>query len=237
MKRFYKTVSVDRQDGGYGVLLDGRGVRTPSKQAIAIPSRQVAEAVAEEWRAQEEDIDPASMPILRLVNTAIDIVSRNREEVVANLSGYGEADLLYYFADGPADLLEAQVAAWRPVLDWAETEFAVKFTTNQGISYIRQDPNSLAALRRAVAAHDDMSLAAMNDLISISGSLLLALAHSHGALTVSALWEAARVDEAHQAARWGWDKEASQVAERRRREIEQAARFLALHRAGVPPAA
>lgn len=237
MKRFYKTVTVDWDGAHHVVQLDGRAVRTPAKQALLIPSAPVAEAVAEEWRAQEDKIDPATMPILRLVNTAIDIVARNREEVVANLSGFGETDLLYYFADGPADLLQAQVTAWRPVLDWAEAEFSAEFTTNQGISYISQKPETLAALRHAVAAHDDMSLAALNDLVSISGSLLLALAHSWGALSVGALWEAAQVDEAHQAGRWGWDAEAARVAERRRQEVEQAARFLALHREDQPPSA
>lgn len=232
MKRFYKTVSVAADGGQYAVRLDGRPVRSPAKQTVQIPSRAVAEAVAEEWEAQGETIVPASMPMLRLVNTAIDIVTPKREEVIDNLSGYGDTDLVYYFAERPEDLRQAQEEAWRPVLDWATEEFGVAFTTSEGINYVGQSAETLSALRGAVAGHDDMALAALNDLVSISGSLLLALAHSRGTLEVAALWEASQVDEAHQAARWGWDAEAARVAERRRDEIEQAARFLALHRQG-----
>ena len=237
MKRFYKTASLGEANGGHTVLLDGRPVRTPAKQEMLIPSRPVAEAVAAEWLAQGEEIQPASMPLQRLVNTALDIVAVNRGQVVDNLAGYGDTDLLYYFAETPADLQQAQDEAWRPVLSWAERQFAVTLRTVAGIGYIAQDAGALAALRRAVEAHDDMELAALNDLVSITGSLLLGLAHSGAALPLDGLWRAARVDEDYQAGRWGWDSDAARQAERRRGEVEQAARFLALHRTGRPGAA
>ena len=233
MKRFYKTVALDEAEGGHRVLLDGRPVRTPARQALLIPSRPVAEAVAAEWRAQGESVVPDSMPILRLVNTAIDIVTANREPVIDELAGYGESDLLCYFADRPADLRQTQETVWRPLLHWAETTFAIAIETGVGIAPVSQDPAALAVLRDAVAGHDDMSLAALNDLVTISGSLLLALAFSGGRLDAEGLWQAARVDEEHQAGRWGWDAEAARAAQRRRDDVEQAARFLTLHRQGL----
>ena len=233
MKRFYKEVAVRADDGASSVLLDGRPVRSPARQALKIPSRPVAEAVAEEWRAQGEEIEPAAMPMLRLVNTATDIVGRDREVVIDNLAGYGGTDLVCYFADRPDDLRQRQETLWRPVLQWAREALSADLRTVVGVGFIQQDEAVLTTLRQAVAAHDDMSLAALNDLVSISGSLLLALAHSRDHLDIEALWRAARVDEDFQAERWGWDAEAASQAEWRRQELEQAARFLRLHRQGL----
>lgn len=233
MKRFYKSVGIDAVEGGHTVLLDGRPVRTPNRQSLAIPSRAIAEAVAEEWRAQGELIVPDSMPMLRLVNTALDIVGPHREQVVDNLAGYGSSDLVCYFADRPADLRQTQETAWQPVLHWARTRLGVVMRTSVGITPVDQDPVCLSALRRIVDSHDEMSLAALNDLVSISGSLLLALALSAEQLDADGLWQAARVDEDYQAGRWGWDAEAARAAERQRGEVRQAASFLALHRQGL----
>ena len=226
MKRFYENVTVVPVAGGLTVELDGRSVRTPRKAAFAVAAEALAEAIADEWRRQGEDIDPESMPLLRLANTALDLVAGQRGAVVDNLASYGGTDLLCYRAAEPADLVR------RPWLTWAEAEYGAGLAATNGIGHVAQDEVALAALHRAVDGHDVMELAAMNDLVTIAGSLVLALAVSAGALDVPAAWAAVRLDNDYQAERWGQDAEAEDHAVRLRGEFENAARFLELHRTG-----
>ena len=232
MKRFYKDVTVVAAANGMTIELDGRPVRTPKKAVFAVPAVALAEAIAGEWRRQDEDIEPESMPLSRLANTAIDLVAGQRGAVVDNLAGYGGTDLLCYRAGEPEDLVQRQEQLWSPWLDWADTEHGARLVTTDGIGHIAQDEAALASLYRVVDSHDIMELAAMNDLITIAGSLVLALAVSAGALDVAMTWAAVRLDNDYQAERWGLDVEAEAHAARLRGEIEFAARFMELHRAG-----
>jgi chaperone required for assembly of F1-ATPase len=172
------------------------------------------------------------MPLFRLANTAIDLVAGQRGAVVDNLAGYGGTDLLCYRAGEPEDLVQRQGQLWSPWLSWAEAEHGARLVTTNGIGHIAQDEAALAALHRAVDGHDVMELAAMNDLVTIAGSLVLALAVSAGALDVAAAWAAVRLDNEYQAERWGRDAEAEAHAAKLRGEFEIAARFMDLHRAG-----
>ncbi|MBT3373903.1 MAG: ATPase [Rhodospirillaceae bacterium] len=232
MKRFYKDVAVVSALSGATIELDGRPVRTPKKAIFAVAAEALAEAIAEEWRRQDEDIVPESMPLFRLANTAIDLVAGQRGAVVDNLAGYGGTDLLCYRAGEPEDLVQRQGQLWSPWLSWAEAEHGARLVTTNGIGHIAQDEAALAALHRAVDGHDVMELAAMNDLVTIAGSLVLALAVSAGALDVAAAWAAVRLDNEYQAERWGRDAEAEAHAAKLRGEFEIAARFMDLHRAG-----
>jgi chaperone required for assembly of F1-ATPase len=228
MKRFYKHVAVVPGLAGLGIELDGRPVRTPKKVAFAVR----AEAIAEEWRQQGETMAPQTMPLLRLANTAIDVVGGQRDAVVENLTGFGGSDLLCYRASEPEDLVQRQERLWSPWLGWAAAQHGAALATTQGVRHIAQDEAALAALRGAVDGHDAMELAGLNDLVTIAGSLVLALAVSAGALDAAAAWAAARLDHDYQAERWGRDDEAEAHAASLRGEFEQAARFLDLHRAG-----
>ncbi len=232
MKRFYENVAVVPVADGLTIELDGRTVRTPRKTAFAVAAAALAEAIAAEWRCQGEEIDPESMPLLRLANTALDLVASQRGAVVDNLASYGGTDLLCYRAEEPADLVQRQERLWSPWLAWAKAEYGAHLVATDGIGHIAQDQAALAALHRAVDEHDVMELAAMNDLVTIAGSLVLALAVSADALDVTAAWAAVRLENDYQAERWGQDDEAEAHAARLRGEFENAARFLDLHRAG-----
>lgn len=231
MKRFYKQVAVVATAEGLNIELDGRGVRTPKKAILGVRSTALAEAIAGEWRQQGEDIVPESMPLLRLANTAIDMVAGQRAAVVDNLAGFGGTDLLCYRADEPEDLVQRQERHWSPWLAWAAERHGAALVTTDGIVHVAQDEVALAALHGAVDAHDVMELAGLNDLVTISGSLVLALALSAGAMGVTDAWAAARLDNDYQAERWGQDEEAEAHSARLWGEFEQAARFLDLHRA------
>ncbi len=231
MKRFYKQVSVLPGAAGFCIELDGRSVRTPKKAALAVATETLAEAIAEEWRQQGENIAPQTMPLLRLANTAIDMVAGQRDAVVANLAGFAGTDLLCYRASEPEDLVQRQDRLWSPWLTWAAARYGATLATTDGVSHIAQDDAALAALHTAVDGHDVMELAGLNDLVTIAGSLVLALAVSAGALDVGAAWAAARLDNDYQAERWGLDAEAEAHSTRLRGEFVMAARFLELHRA------
>jgi chaperone required for assembly of F1-ATPase len=227
-KRFYRTVSVAGAAPAIRVLLDGRPMRTPGKRELAVPSQALAEALAAEWEAQGERIDPAAMPLTRLVNSAIDGVSGRETEVRADIAKYAASDLLCYRVEGPAELVRRQAEAWDPVLAWAREALGADFILGQGIVPVAQPKAATAAVERALAELDAFRLAAHHVVTTLTGSALLALAHAGGRLTAEEAWAAAHVDEDWQISQWGEDTEAKARRGRRRLDMEAASRLLAL---------
>ncbi|MEM8536788.1 MAG: ATP12 family protein [Pseudomonadota bacterium] len=227
-KRFWKSATAIPDGAGFTVRLDDKPVRTPAKAPLILPTMAMAKAVAAEWDAQEDVVDPLSMPVTRGANAAIDKVRTQRTEVVGLLAEYGDSDLLCYRAAGPEGLIAKQSAGWDPVLAWAETALGVRLFVGEGVMHVPQRPEALAKLKDAVAAFDDFSLAAVHDLISLSGSLVLALAVTQDAYTPEDAWNRSRIDEDWQIAQWGHDEEASEVAGRKRDAFLDAARFYRL---------
>lgn len=227
-KRFWTEATVGQGQGGWQVLLDGRAVKTPAKAPLVLPTEGLAQAVAGEWQAQGREIVPASMPLTRIANTAIDGVAARHAEVVAALAAWGASDLLCYRAEAPAVLAARQAAGWDPWLDWAEQAFGARLAVTRGIMPVTQPAGALAALRAAVAAHDAFRLAALHDLVTIPGSLVLGLAVAAGRLTPDAAFDLSRIDDDWQAEQWGVDAEAAEVAARKRADIGHAGRFFAL---------
>lgn len=227
-KRVYRRVAVVPRDGGFGIDLDGKPVVTPAKARLVLPSRPLAEAVAAEWDAQGPEIDPLAMPLTRLAGSAIDLVGPSRAEVIARTAAYAATDLLCHRADGPAALVARQQAAWQPVLDWAAARYqaAVKVTT--GVIAVEQPAAVLEALRRAVAAYNDMRLTAVAAATAACGSLLLGLALAEGRIDAEAASALSQLDEAYQSELWGEDEDAAQRRQALRADIAAAARFLIL---------
>jgi chaperone required for assembly of F1-ATPase len=232
MKKFYKQASVQPAAEGFAIELDGRPVRTPGKAILALASRALADAIAAEWQGQEDTIQPESMPLTRLANSALDVVAANRVQVVETIAGYGGSDLLCYWADGPADLVERQAEIWQPLLDWAAGELGARLQTTSGIGFVEQPQEALTALRRAVDMHDDMELAALHDLTTICGSLVVGLAGLREYLGLEETWRAGNLDADYQSDRWGQDSEAAARERRLRGELASAFEFVRLHRAG-----
>jgi chaperone required for assembly of F1-ATPase len=224
MKRFYKHVAI--ADGT--IQLDGRVVRTPARAALTLPSPALAEAIAEEWRAQLETIDPRSMPMTGLANAAIDRVAPDPAIFVAALAAYAETDLLCYRADEPDELVLAQAQAWDPLLDWARGRYDVHFEVTAGIVHIGQPPVTIARLSEALAARAPFALAPISPLVTLGGSLVTALALAEGAIDPDDAFAATHLDELWQAERWGEDYLALETREARRKDFLAAARFLEL---------
>ncbi|WP_236638217.1 ATP12 family protein [Mangrovicoccus ximenensis] len=187
-KRFWKEAAVAEAGDGWTVQLDGRAVKTPAKAALVLPSRAYAEAVAAEWDAQEETVNPAIMPLTKLANSAIDNVAPNHAAVAGMLAEYGGTDLLCYRAEAPADLVARQRAAWDPLLIWSAGRFGAPLNTGSGIMHVAQPAESLAALAAEVRGLTAFELAAFHDLVAMSGSLILALAVAHGEAEAEAAW-------------------------------------------------
>lgn len=224
MRRFWREVAVD---GDGVVLLDGRPVRTPGRVPLALPTAALAEAVAEEWRAVGETIDPRAMPMTGLANAAIDRIAPDPAAFAAGLARYGESDLLCYRADAPEPLVERQVAAWDPLLDWARARYDVTFAVTAGVMHVAQPVATIARLGEAVGALPPFALAGLSPVVTITGSLVGALALAEGAASADAVWAASRLDEDWQAEMWGADADALAVREARRREFDAGVRFLA----------
>ena len=224
-KRFWTETEVAEDGDGFGLRLDGRAVRTPAKAALVLPTRALAEALAEEWAAQEDDVRPETMPLTRMANSAIDKVAGEQAEVVRHLAAYGETDLLCYRAEAPAELVDRQAEAWDPWLDWLEMRFGVRPATVAGVIPKAQDPEVLGRLEAEVAKLSVFELSAFHDLVALPGSLILALAAASGDADPGALWEAARVDELWQIEQWGEDEEAARVNDLKRQAFLDAHRF------------
>ena len=225
MKRFYRTAEAGE---GNRILLDGRPVRTPSGAALGLPNVRLAEAVADEWSAQGETIDPRSMPLTGLANAAIDRVAPDPAAFAKGLAAYGEGDLLHYRVDGPAPLAARQAGHWDPILAWAQQRYDVVFEIAIGVIHMPQPPETVARLAGAVAGRDPFALAGLSPLVTISGSLLIGLALAEGAVWLDAAWAAATLDERWQAEHWGEDAEAAAALAGRRADFAAAARFLSL---------
>lgn len=224
-KRFWKKAQAEACEGGFTVLLDGRPVRTPAKAPLTVPTRTMADAIAEEWDAQEKVIDPRTMPVTRGANAAIDKVRTQRDEVVDLLAEYGDSDLLCYRAAGPEGLIRKQAEAWDPMLDWAADALGVRLAVGEGVMHVVQPPEALGKLRNELAAFDEFALAAVHDLISLSGSLILALGVTREAIAVEKAWLLSRIDEHWQVSQWGEDEEATAAEAIKRQAFEDAARF------------
>ncbi len=232
-KRFWTEVTVAPEDGGFAVHLDGRTVRTPGKALFLAPTRAVADAAAEEWRAQEDEVRPETMPMTRAVNSAIDRVAPQIDEVRAIVAAYGGSDMLCYRASGPAELVQRQAERWDPPLDWAAREFGARLVLGEGVMHVAQPKEPVAALTAAVSRYAPLELVALHDLVGISGSLVLGLSVAHGATTADDAWAASRVDEDWQTERWGEDAEATAAAAHKRSAFLEAARLIELARDGA----
>ncbi len=228
MKRFYRQATVSPEAGGVGILLDGRPVRTPARSPLRVPTEELAEAIAEEWNAQGDKIEPHLMPLTGLANAAIDRVAPDPAAFARGLAQYGESDLLCYRADGPQSLVERQARAWDPLLGWARVRFGVEIEITSGVMHRAQPARTVEQFGRAVAARGAFQLAGLAPLVTIAGSLIVALALAEGAIGLEAAWDAAMLDEAWQAEQWGADPLAAASLENRRREFEGAYRFLTL---------
>ncbi len=229
MKRFYKTAGVQATPAGHAIVLDGKSVKTPLRAELTVPTEALAAAIAAEWQAQDEEIDPDSMPLMRHAATAVDRVAATRDDVVDQIAAYGGHDLLCYRAEEPA-LAAAQAKLWQPLLDWAENEFDARLEVTEGLVPIEQPPASLEYLRARVAQHGDFELAALHTMTSLTGSLVLALAMSSGRIDSEAAWQAVIVDEVHQEERWGTDREAAERRQAMFEAVDASMKFLTLCR-------
>jgi chaperone required for assembly of F1-ATPase len=225
MKRFYKEVSV--ASAGYTIQLDGHSVKTPLRVPLALPTEALAEAVAEEWRGQSEEVNPAAMLLTKLANTAIDRVAGHKAEIVAKVAAYAN-DLLCYRAAAPEDLVQRQSEAWDPLLAWAGERYGVRFNIGTALRHIAQPPETLATLRQAVSAYDPFQLAALHNAATILGSLVLTLALAEDCLDAEEAFALSQLDERYQAEKWGEDAAAAARADALAAELSTCARFFTL---------
>ncbi|MGA0606857.1 ATP12 family chaperone protein [Phenylobacterium sp. VNQ135] len=218
-RRFYKDVSVvEADDGGFGILLDGRNLRTPQGRVFRAPTRAVADQVAEEWAGQGEHLDLANMHANRLANTALESIPGNRDAVAAQMAQYAGADLVCYYAEGPAALVDRQAAAWGPLMDRAEAEEALAFVRAEGIIHRDQPQATLERVRALALELDDFTLAGFAFGVALFGSTVLAIALLRGWVGGVEAFELSRIDEAFQEEKWGVDAEAAERADRLRSE-------------------
>lgn len=228
-KRFYKDVTVTDD---LGIALDGRPIKTPMKAALNLPTPGLAKAVAAEWDAQGEKINPATMLFTKFANTAIDRVRPNREQIVGEVVEYANSDLVCYRATTPDALVTRHLEAWDPIVDWARVTLDAPFVVTTGVIHTAQPDSALRAHEAAIARLNDFELSAFYSIMTITGSALIATRLAHGAMTAEAAWSAAHVDEDFQIAQWGEDDEAKARRLVREREFMDAVRFLSLAKSG-----
>jgi chaperone required for assembly of F1-ATPase len=225
-RRFYQRAGIEQGEGDFRIVLDQRPVKTPARRILVLPTRPLAQALAAEWEAQREIIDPATMPLTRLANTIIDGVADAPAAVTAEIEKYLASDLVCYRAEGPDGLVARQAAAWDPVLAWAREALGARFILAQGMVHVAQPAPALAAAGAAVPHDDAWRIGALHAATTLTGSALLALALARGALSLDAAWAAAHVDEDWNMAFWGRDALALERRAFRFAEMQAAATVL-----------
>ncbi len=228
LKRFWQDAQVQEGPDGFAVHLDGRAVKTPAKAPLVVPNAGLAEAIAEEWRAVDEKIDPNVMPFTRSTNAAIDKVSEQFDEVSELIAAYADSDLLCYRADSPAELRQRQDTAWDALLDWAHKEHQLDLQAHSGVMHKPQSETAQAIALQLTRAQSPFQLTAFHDLVSMSGSFVIGLAAAAGREGPENLWKTSRIDELWQEELWGEDEEATQTAELKKEAFVHAAQFYAL---------
>lgn len=231
MKRFYKKAAAEPvagSDGLYQVTLDGRPLKSPAKADLLLPGKDLAEAVAAEWEAQGEKIEPAAMPLMTYVSTAVDRVEPQREAVAAEIASFAASDLLCYRADRQPDLVAKQDAAWTLMLDWAEKRFGAPFTVTSGIMPVAQPNTTLMLVARDVGKLNSLELTGLHTMTTAMGSLILGFSVLDGYKTPDDAFDLSLMDEEHQADLWGRDEEAEARRARLREEVRSAHRLICL---------
>jgi chaperone required for assembly of F1-ATPase len=224
-RRFYNSVEVADNNA---VLLDGRAIKTPLKNTLQTPNRDLALAVAEEWQAQDKVIDTETMPLTKLANTALDRAVTEREHILNEVVEYAGSDLVCYWADRPPELVQVQRRHWQPVLDWANQTLPASFKRVEGLRHEAQDKESLARLRERVVALGPWQLTGLYQVMTLTGSAFLALQLQQAATEADNIWTAAHVDEDYQISQWGEDDEAIARRKKRKLEFDGLVRYLGL---------
>lgn len=225
---FWSDVNVAATDDGYQVLLDGRGVKTPAKARLIVPTQKLADQIAVEWRSLENKVDPEKLPVTKLANSAIDNVAEQSEAIIDMLVEYATTDLLCYRATSPKGLADRQEQIWQPLLNWFSDVHNVRLEVGSGVMPIRQSTAVLVDCAVLLKSYSDFELAAVYDLITLTGSFVIGLAAASGEISVADAWTASRIDEDWQIAEWGEDEDATSLAATRQQAFERAAFVLAL---------
>jgi chaperone required for assembly of F1-ATPase len=226
-KRFYKLVTVTDQ---FGIALDGRNVKTPLKAPLVLPTRALAEAVAAEWDAQIDVINPHAMPLTKLANTAIDRAIPEKSKIMAEILEFAGSDMVCYRAESPAGLVQRQKTHWDPIIAWAKTDLRAGFTAVNTIIHKSQSPTALQSLETHIEGLDPFSFVAVHNLTTLTGSALLATMLTIGKIPTQAAWRAANVDEDWQIETWGEDAEAMARRTDRLNEFSASVKFVNLAR-------
>ncbi len=233
MKRLYKEAQPAAHDGGFGVSLDGRPIRTPGRALLLLPTRALAEAIAGEWNAQETEVRPGTMPLMQLAGTVVDHLPGNRASVEATVLRFAETDAVCYRANvgEPAELVALQASLWDPLIDWLRKERGATLVTTSGILPINQSREDIAILARIVSAMDDWRLGAFQSAVASSGSFVIGLALIDGRIDADEAFAAAELDAGFEIDRWGDDAEAARRRAVVATDLAAARRFADLAKA------
>ena len=224
-RRFYKTATSTPVEGGWGILLDDKALRSPAKRPFVLPTEALAQAIAEEWQTQGEKVEPSSMPLMQFAATAIDRLADDRAALVDEIAGYGRSDLVCYRAAEPPSLVRRQEETWQPLIAWAAERYDIALNVTSGIVAVDQPAHTFATFRRVLEACDLFALTALAGATGIAGSLVIALALMEGRLSANEAADAALLDELYQAEKWGSDPEAERRRAAIRADLQAAKRF------------
>ena len=226
MRKFYKIAEAGTAPGGHVVRLDGKPVKTPLKHVLLLTSQPLAEAIAQEWAAQGDELTPLTMPLTQLANTMVDKArGTDRPAMEAELVKYGGSDLICYFATHPADLVRLHEAQWKPLLAWMKEKHCIAFEAVSGIRYHQQPPDALDKLKQLIAGLDAAAFTVVQATAATTGSVSIALALLAERLSAEEAYQAACVDEIYQLKTWGADEPAQKRLDILRSELDVIARF------------
>jgi len=234
-KRFYDKADIETREDGFAVTLDGRAVKTPARRDLLLPTRELAQNIAQEFCIQKEKIDPTTMPMTRLANTIIDGIVDNNQAIAEDMMRFIAADMLFYRAESPLELIERQRAAFDPILDFIEAKFSSHFNIGEQLTFIAQPREALFPIRNYInAITSPFTLGGLHTITTLTASGLIAIALKETAIEADRVWSIAHIEEDWTAEQWGQDEEALQRRSFRRREFDAALAFLSIPHQNAP---
>ena len=228
MKRFYKKVEVSSTHEGFLITLDTKALLSPGKSKLVLPTKALADAIADEWGNQATNIIPSTMPFMTLSATAIDRVRPKPNDTIDEILNFLQTDLLCYRAEEPEALVLEQDQLWKPLLDWCEGLLGSAFNVTSGIMPVMQTPKLISSAQKILESYNEFELLGLHQFTSISGSAVIGLSLLEHQIELEAACQAAFVDDYFQINNWGEDAEASLRIANRRREMLEIKEFLKL---------
>ena len=202
-KKFWTAIKLKKKESKFGILLDNNLLKTPQKKDCLISNIRIAKDLFKEWSSIQDDINFHNMPVTQICFASLDRKRKEKIILLNKLTEYGMTDLLFYRDTSGTELERLQSKKWDKFLDWTQNELDLDFKIVNGIMPVEQPKENYNTFLNELEKLDCISLTALSDIVTLSGSLVIGLLLLKKKITSKQAWSLAKVDEEWQRSKWG----------------------------------